>query len=107
MSHPSFHSQRLCSIDTPPAFITFGGVVVVASSRLVCGAGGVGEVGCSRCGVSLGDGFADVAVGLPVRLLAVAVAIVSSLAAGAAAACGFAGACCASCLHVSVKPLGL
>jgi len=80
-------------------------VVVVASSRLVRGAGGVGEVGCSRSGVSLGDGFADVAVGLPVRLLAVAVAVVGSLAAGAAAACGFAGACCTSCLHVSRKPL--
>jgi len=79
--------------------------VVVASSRLVRGAGGVGEVGCSRSGVSLGDGFADVAVGLPVGLLAVAVAVVGSLAAGAAAACGFAGACCASCCYVSVKSL--
>ena len=79
--------------------------MVVASSRLVRGAGGVGEVGCGRSGVSLGDGLADVAVGLPVGLLAVAVAVVSSLAAGAAAACGFAGAGCASCLHVSIESL--
>jgi len=67
----------------------------VASSRLIGWAGRVGEVGCSRCGVGLRDGFADVAVGLPVRLLAVAVAVVSGLAARAAAACGFTRACCA------------
>ena len=69
----------------------------VASSRLIGWAGRVGEVGCSRCGVGLRDGFADVAVGLPVRLLAVAVAVVRDLAARAAAACGFTRACCASC----------
>ena len=60
--------RSICSASallTPPAFITFGDVVV-ASSRLVRGAGGVGEVGSGRCGVSLGNGFADVAVGLPV-----------------------------------------
>jgi hypothetical protein len=66
-------------------------------SRLVGWARGVGEVWRSRRRVRLRDGFADVAMSLPVRLLAVAVAVVGSLAAGAAAACGFARACRASC----------
>lgn len=46
-------------------------------SSLGDGAGRVGEVGRSRGGVSWDCGFADAAMGLPVCLLTVAVAVVS------------------------------
>jgi len=55
-------------------------------SSLGDGAGRGGRVGGRGCRVGLGQGLAGMAMRLPVRLLACAVAVVGGLAAGAAAA---------------------
>lgn len=62
-------------------------------SSFVCRACRVGAVRRLGSRVSLGDGLADVAMRLPVRLLAVAVAVVCCLAARASASCVLTRAC--------------
>jgi hypothetical protein len=72
-------------------------------SRVARRAGRVAEVRSSWRRVRhLRIGFANTAVALPVALLAVAVAVVCALAAGAATTGGLAGAGCACCVVVSL-----